>query len=194
MFKRRFTLAVFAALLTPGLPSVPASAEISVYGGMERFNWREFDASGAKLLEESGYRLFTGMESVAEGDAGLLLDYEGRIYGNNVDYDGQTQDGVPLNSRTSYFGLLAEIKPHYRMQPARFKGSYLDITSALGVDYWMWVLRDGADQLVGHLAVLEHHQARQAADAQRSRVLRVLLGVVLDDTDLARLRRSYLLE
>ena len=147
MFKRRFTLAVFAALLMPGLSSVPASAEISVYGGMERFNWREFDASGAKLLEESGYRLFTGMESVAEGDAGLLLDYEGRIYGNDVDYDGQTQDGVPLNSRTSYFGILAEIKPHYRTQPARFKGSYLDITSALGVDYWMRVLRDGADQL-----------------------------------------------
>jgi len=146
MIKRQFTFAVIAALLKLGLLCVPVSAGMSVYGGMERFNWREFDASGAQLLEESGYRPFAGMKRVAEGDAGLLLDYEGRIYGNDVGYDGQTQSGVPLNSKTGYFGMLAEIKPHIRTRPARLKGNYLDITSALGVDYWIRVLRDGTDQ------------------------------------------------
>ncbi len=147
MLKKRFTFAVFAALLTIVVPFPSACAEVSIYSGMERFNWREFDVSGAKLLEESGYRPFVGMKRVAEGDRGPLLDYEGRIYGNDVNYDGQTQDGVPLNSRTSYFGMTAEIKPHYRMQPVRLKGSYLDITSALGVDYWIRALQDGNDRL-----------------------------------------------
>ena len=147
MIKRKVTLAVFAALLILGSVTSTAYAEISVYGGLERFNWREYDSSGRELLEESGYRLVTGFESVAEGESGILLDYEGRFYGSSVDYDGETQDSVPLDSKTSYAGLLAEYKPHLRLQPARFEGSYIDITSALGVDYWIRLLHDGTDRI-----------------------------------------------
>lgn len=146
MIKREFTRILLAALFASCFASVPASAEISVYGGLEQFNWREFDVSGTELLEESGYRLFTGFETQPEGGSGFLLNYEGRIYGSAVDYDGQTQDGVPLNSTTGYAGVLAEVKPRFRFQPAKLDGNYLDITSALGFDYWIRVLRDGTDQ------------------------------------------------
>lgn len=146
MYKRRSTLAVIAAFLMTRILLPSAYAEISVYGGVEQFNWKEYGTSGAKLLEESGYRPFAGMESVADGGAGLLLDYEGRIYGNDVVYDGQTQGGVPLISKTGYVGMLAELKPHFRMRPARLDGNYIDITSALGIDYWIRILRDGTDK------------------------------------------------
>ena len=147
MIKRKITFLVFTPLFTAVLLTSTAYAELSVYGGLERFNWREYDAAGVELLQENGYRLVTGIVKVAEGDAGLLLDYEGRLYGNEVDYDGETQDGVPLKTTTGYAGFLAELKPRFRFQPASLDGNYLDITTAFGIENWVRVLHNGTDQI-----------------------------------------------
>lgn len=138
-------MAAVIALLATGIAYSPARAEWTVITGVEQFNWQEFDADGERLLEETGYRYIAGLEKLTEGDAGLLLEMAGKVYGNWVNYDGQTQDGVPFTSKTGYAGLQFELKPLFRTKPGLLENHYLDYTAAFGIDYWFRDIHGGTD-------------------------------------------------
>ena len=143
--KNRLTVAAVIALLATAIAYSPANAEWKAVGGVERFNWREFDANGARLLEESGYRYIAGLENLTEGDAGLLMEMGGKVYGSWVNYDGQTNKGDPFTSKTGYAGWQFELKPLFRTKPALLEDHYLDYTASFGIDYWFRDIHGGTD-------------------------------------------------
>jgi hypothetical protein len=62
------------------------------------FDYKEYD-NGGRLDHEHGtlYGLTGGLQAAREA---LLLEGEISWFGNDVNYDGQTQDGVPVRTRT----------------------------------------------------------------------------------------------
>lgn len=80
-----------------------------VYGLIESFNWKEFDDDGSRLLEESGPRFGAGFAYYRVFRDGMTLKPRVELYGGHVDYDGQTQSGIPVKSNTNYFAFKFEI-------------------------------------------------------------------------------------
>lgn len=150
MFKRRFTLAVCAAVFIWCFPHTPIFAEMNINTGIEQFNWKEYERSGQKLLEESGLRTFIGFEMMKDVDAGFLLGFAGKIYTGRVDYDGASQDSLtgettPFKTDTNYFGAETELRPRYRTQPAFLSRHYIDLAGTVGLDVWFRQLVDGTN-------------------------------------------------
>jgi hypothetical protein len=114
-----------------------ARADLGIWFGAESFRWREFDDSGARLLEESGPRFRVGADwSWAFGEPRLLLDVRGSIYLGSVDYDGQacTLAGActPFQTDTEYTGAEAGATVTRRFGEA-FGG---EVFAGGGVDTW----------------------------------------------------------
>jgi hypothetical protein len=98
--------ALAAASWSSRAEETPARSSVQIR--YERMEWREFDREGNQLLKESGPRV------------GLLWEHETRdatwpdglfralAYLGDVDYDGQTQLGQPIESTTEYHGAQAE--------------------------------------------------------------------------------------
>lgn len=67
--------------------------------GMQQFNYKEFDSQGAKLNCEKG--LLPGFETrLSHADGAWVFGGLFSFYGGQVDYDGQTQAGIPLQTET----------------------------------------------------------------------------------------------
>jgi hypothetical protein len=93
-----------AALLAAAAPA-PA-AELYLHAG--RLTWSEDDQDGRRLLDEKGPLYGVGVRAVwAPAPA---LELAGRLEGflGEVDYDGETQAGEPVETTTEYYGLVAE--------------------------------------------------------------------------------------
>ena len=135
---------LFAILLcVSGLPTVVQAAdrpEASVQFGLQNFSWSEFNNTGAKLLEENGARFTIGaaLDNFQHEGSGFLYNVNGKIYLGVVDYDGQTQSGVPVMTDVTYFGLNIEALGGYRF--GRRIG--VDVFGGLGVDDWVRSLAD----------------------------------------------------
>lgn len=88
-----------------------AAANVGIWFGGESFRWREYDAAGARLLEESGPRFHVGADwrRAFGDDKQTLLDVRGSLYLGEVDYDGQacTLSGscTPFQTDTEYSGV-----------------------------------------------------------------------------------------
>lgn len=78
--------------------------ETDVYLKAESFTWKEFDDDGDQLLKESGPLFGIGSATKFNFDP-LTLKVKGEFFGGRVDYDGQTQGGIPVDSDTDYWGL-----------------------------------------------------------------------------------------
>ncbi len=113
---------------------------MSVTAGLERFSWGEYSSSGAKLLDENGPRLALGFNWLQDGAKGFLFGYSGKYYTNDVNYNGQTQSGVPFTTKTNYGGLLNEAVLHYRLEndfsSEDTDHHYLDVVGGVALDVW----------------------------------------------------------
>ncbi|HKQ31371.1 MAG TPA: hypothetical protein VJS66_08810 [Burkholderiales bacterium] len=89
--------------------------ELDLRFGIENFRWREYNASGGRLLEEKGPRVHVGVDWRAPigNDDKLLLDVSGTFYFGHVDYDGQacTLAGTcrPYQSDADYLGAQGRV-------------------------------------------------------------------------------------
>jgi hypothetical protein len=105
-------LAIIFLAFSCGLFHNPAVADASgtadVYVKIENFTWKEYDDYGAQLLEESGPILGFGVTAKSEMDYAFTLKIKGELFGGVIDYDGQTQAGMPVTTDTEYFGFKAE--------------------------------------------------------------------------------------
>ncbi len=115
-----------------------ASADLGIQAGVESFRWREYGASGAQLLEESGPRFHVGVDwrLPIGADRHWLLETQGSLYYGKVDYDGQacTLTGTcrPFVSKSEYSGATGEITMAWR-----FDGdSGGEIFGGGGLDIW----------------------------------------------------------
>jgi hypothetical protein len=132
-----FIYLTFFGLLAP-LSSFAAPFDFGGKVGLENFRWEEFDDDGAKLLQESGIRYalsgFLGNTLRAKKD--LIYRAEAKLYFGSVDYDGQTQDGVPASSETNYTGYKVEGEVGYRAGIS--DGAFAwDILGRAGFDSWI---------------------------------------------------------
>lgn len=116
--------------------------------GVEELNWTEEDPNQAsrQLLEENGPRLAANLslDNFTRPAEGVVYALEVRGYYGEVDYDGETQAGVPLRTEVLYTGGLAEGRIGYRF-PVIWGGYGLDILAGLGGEYWTRDIQDATD-------------------------------------------------
>lgn len=117
---------------------------VSLTVGAEKYHWEE-NYQGAHLLDEDGVRGSIGItwSNFVEPQGGAVYRVYGKLYGGEVDYDGATMAGVPLQSRTRYVGFQGEGLGGYRFG-GKVGG---EIFSAFGLDTWQRNLQDGTDAL-----------------------------------------------
>ena len=111
MSRSRATIAesVFAMAIL-AWPAV-ARAELTVFAGVEYFNWQEDTTPSVK---ETGPLLVGGLIWIQDKEQGLLFGYRGEIYFGQVNYNGADQSGAPVTTNVDYFGLLNEGQLRYR--------------------------------------------------------------------------------
>lgn len=133
------TLPVALLCLIGAAPTLNAEPAIVNQGQVryEAFTWREYDRNGRQLLKESGYRVGLQWDSfstrtTAPGWSTRVIAYLG-----DVDYDGRTQLGTPIESTTEYHGLRAEalVNLPVAIQPG------LDIAPFAGLGGHTWLRR-----------------------------------------------------
>lgn len=102
------TMMLLASVASSFGGELPKS-EYWVYVPVENYNWKEFGSSGEKLLEESGVRFGLGVDYRYRSLKGKLpLRFRGEFVYGDVDYDGQTQSGIPAETNTTYLSWKAE--------------------------------------------------------------------------------------
>lgn len=89
---------------------------------------------GGQLLKESGPRYGVGVAFAREFPNHLTLKPRLELNGGSVDYNGQTQAGVPVVSTTNYFGLKFEFDLAARTRPSQ--GSVLEPFAGIGLRSW----------------------------------------------------------
>ena len=126
---------VGAALARCG--AATAAERTAFYAGSEYYSWREYDAAGARILEESGPRYFMGISDTKEMAPQWEMAFDMRVYGAHVNYDGKTNSTPPqpLTTHTDYHGLNAELTVIGFLN-GEFAPHRWGILGALGVDAW----------------------------------------------------------
>lgn len=136
------TLLLFTVML-------PAQAEqVLVTFGSEYFSWREYDGD-SKLLEETGLRHFVGLEAESMPGANWIYALRSRLYLGRVDYDGQTQSGVPHVTDTDYLGWTAELDFTRHFPGTLASAPVWGVKLALGYDNWRRDLADNYNPYIG---------------------------------------------
>jgi hypothetical protein len=109
-----------------------ARAELTVYAGVEYFDWKE---STTPSVQETGPRVLAGVILLQDRERGLLFGYRGQIYSGQVEYNGaELFTGAPLTGTTQYFGVLNEGQLRYRFPVG--SNEHLDGVLAAGADIW----------------------------------------------------------
>jgi hypothetical protein len=126
--------------------SVPALAagtggleELYVYPSIQYFTWKEFHG-GSRLLRETGPLYGAGAAATLENPVldennYLTLNARVELFGNVVDYDGQTQapNPLPVKTEVTYFGTKGEIGVGWRHAFGPF---YLEPFGGTGIRWW----------------------------------------------------------
>jgi hypothetical protein len=134
----------YCALLFLSLTTTAQAADnpqVSIQFGVEDFRWREFGDGGERLLQETGWRYSIGAayDNFRREGPGLLYSVGGKLYLGVVDYDGQTQSGIPATADVDYFGVTIEALAGYRF--GRRLG--LDLFGGIGFDDWLRSINNG---------------------------------------------------
>jgi hypothetical protein len=82
--------------------------EWQVLGGLEQYEWVEFVDDGSELLTEDGVIWQLGGRVGVHYPGGPSIRGRGELFFGDVDYDGETQDGIPVTTDTTYAGALVE--------------------------------------------------------------------------------------
>jgi hypothetical protein len=102
----------------------------------ERWTWTEQDEAGRRMLREEGPLLGLGMET--SRDAGnWILRGRARGFLGEVDYDGATQAGDPVETTTEYYGLTTELEAR---RPVSI-GPALELQPLAGLGWRGWLRR-----------------------------------------------------
>jgi hypothetical protein len=125
-----------AAYAAQTAPSSPLTLSV----GVENFLWKEY-SGGQRLLRETGPRLTIGLtlDHLLHGNLAKPYAMEIRGYVGFIDYDGQTQAGVPVQTDVDYFGINAEVMGAHplRANPGT------NVLFGLGADTWIRDIQDG---------------------------------------------------
>ncbi len=137
-------VALLAGVGCAGLAN--AATRTSLYAGSEYYSWREYDDSGARLLEESGPRYFIGVNGVRNVSPRWELGLDLRLYTGTVNYDGQTNSipPIPAQTKTDYYGVNGEYRAVYFVDADETATSRWGLLLVAGFDAWRRDINDSA--------------------------------------------------
>ncbi|MFA5073826.1 MAG: hypothetical protein WC539_08030 [Nitrospirota bacterium] len=134
---RRYLIIALALVSCFGImmPAPSHAGEANAYLALEWFEWKEFN-NGTQLLKETGPRYGLGFSYTFEFlKQHLILKPKVEIFGGEVDYDGQTQAGVPVKTDTTYFGGKLEADLGWRF--GSLQSTSLEPFAGLGFRAWL---------------------------------------------------------
>ena len=118
--------------------------QVSLYGHVENFEWKEF-VDGHQLLKESGPLAGVGGLLDVDTGIGFHLQGMGEIFFGRIDYDGATQAGNPVDSKTKYRGFLAEADLMAPLKATPYV--YLKPYAGVGGRIWQREIEDSGEAL-----------------------------------------------
>jgi len=145
MMRRKSILA--AGLIT--LAAGPAFAqngqatpdyELDVFTKVFAFEWEEIDPSGAQFLREDGPMLAVGARWRENYGSNYFYTLEGEVFGNEINYTGQTQSGTPTTTETGYLGWSAGGRLGWDFIPRteKYQGQWSTSEIFLGYKFTGW--------------------------------------------------------
>ena len=138
--------AICAAVLLSSFAVADAAQSYGLYLQVKGFNWTEYDGSD-QLLEESGPLFGIGLRL----DPDLYkLSAQGKIeaYFGQVNYDGQTMGGTPVDDETAYVGFFGDLDAALPAWVAASKKESILLFAGGGAHVWQRDLGQVNEDLV----------------------------------------------
>jgi len=133
--------------------SVADAPAFEIGGGVIKFKYTEYTDSGVFLDGETGFIPGVVIKGKFHNRNGFI-EIVGNLHGNTIKYDGQTQGGTPLQTKSDAIILDHFVKLGLYMNTARNHSPYL----GLGFRYWLRNIRPGYDVNGNSVAgLLEHY-------------------------------------
>ncbi|MFA9462073.1 hypothetical protein [Thiohalorhabdus methylotrophus] len=118
---------------------------LGIHIGLESFRWVEEDPANTSrnLLVERGERIAGSLswDNLAREGEGQIHRLLGRAYHQEVVYDGETQDGRPVETETEYTGALVEGRIGQRLAVSGAPLG-LDVLGGVGLEVWNRWIKD----------------------------------------------------
>jgi hypothetical protein len=151
----RLKKSFITALLVLVAPSFLSASESGLNFGMGlmRFDYAEYDDSNIFLDGETG--VIPGVILKYKSDHGQQYsEWVGELYGKTINYDGQTQSGTPLTTKSDAVIFDTHYKMGFHLSRQQDHSAYF----GLGFRYWYRNIRPGYDINGNPVAgLLEHY-------------------------------------
>lgn len=140
----------FIQVLLPGQLSLAQKAEFEIGVGLMAFDYVEYDDNDVFLDGESGF--IPGVVAKLKTNQRIYYELEGGVYYNKIEYDGQTQGGIPVVTDSDalvidmHFKIGRNFEPLYQREQKVYVG--------LGYRYWYRNINSGRDILGNSVAGL----------------------------------------
>lgn len=156
-FHMEYIQKYFYAIIITGListsVSVASEAEYHIGVALMKFDYDEYTDNNVFLDGESGF--IPGVVLKRKQDhTTYYSEWVGQLHGNTINYDGQTQGGTPLTTKSDAVIFDTHFKLGFHFAEAQNHGLYF----GLGYRYWFRNIRSGHDINGSPVAgLLEHY-------------------------------------
>lgn len=110
-----------------------------LFPSIQYFTWEEFSADSRILKEEGPLVGLGGSVRLNLYDEKVMLKAKAELFGGDVYYDGQTQNGIPVKTDVIYFGTKLESDLGWRFNLGKVS---LEPFAGLGYRWWLRALQD----------------------------------------------------
>ena len=140
MKNRSVQFVVFILIVAFAPVAFAVKVEYQLGTGLMDFNYTEYDDNNKFLDGETG--LIPGVvHKLKLKSQKNYTEFVGQAYANTIEYDGQTQSGTPLKTKSDAFIVDTHFKYGLRLSHARNHGPY----AGIGFRYWLRNVRPGRD-------------------------------------------------
>ncbi len=141
------------------------AGELDVYGTASHWLWKEFGPNNERLLEESGWVPGIGFSCDTKFESQIIFRQRTELFRGRIDYDGQTQSGVPVTTTTDYLGI--DVRGELGVERNLTDPWLIEPFTGLGIRAWQRDINNGVTATGG--AVQGY--------TERWRTVHVLLGM-----------------
>lgn len=121
--------------------SLAQKSSFEIGAGLMAFDYTEFDDNNVFLDGETG--LIPGVIVKLKTNKRIYYEWEGSLYANEIDYDGQTQGGTPVKTNSDALIIDTHFKMGLNFDPSFDRGQKL--YTGMGYRYWYRNILSGRD-------------------------------------------------
>ena len=161
--------------------TLPAQAAWDAGGGLENYQWQEYDTGNTGNPKESGLRSALFVNWTQDADQGPLFAWRAKLYAGTVNYDTFvmcaapcTNNGAAVSTRTDYGGATSEGQFIYRKDLGAYR---LDYLGGLGLDIWRRSIRNGGGDQIEDYSILFLRAGLRLAKSRRDPGMHGELGI-----------------